>query len=42
MPNKFIPYDNKFTRGFLGGNYKFDGLNTVKDVSKVHNKLNEI
>jgi hypothetical protein len=26
----------------LGGNYKFDGLNTVKDVSKVHNKLNEI
>ncbi len=41
MPNKFHPCDSTFTKGFSGGNYKFNGLNTVKTVSKVHPELND-
>jgi|LakMenEpi03Aug12_release.lakeMendotaPanAssembly.Ray.scaffolds.fasta_scaffold1843992_1 hypothetical protein len=41
MPNKFYPCNSSFTKGFPGGNYKFNGLNTVKTVSQVHNNLND-
>jgi len=41
MPNKFYPCNSSFTKGFSGGNYIFNGLNTVKTVSQVHNNLND-
>jgi hypothetical protein len=42
LQEKYFPCNSNFTRTFNGGNYKFDGLNTVKTVSQVHNKLNDI
>lgn len=42
LPNKFYPCNSTFTKGFPGGNFKFNGLNTTKTVSNVHNALNDI
>lgn len=42
MPNKYYPCNSSFTKGFTGGNFKFNGLNTVKTVSGVHNGLNDM
>lgn len=42
MPNKYYPNNSNFTKGFTGGNFKFNGLNTVKTISQVHNGLNDI
>ena len=42
MPNKYYPCNSSFTKGFNGGNFKFNGLNTVKTISPVHNGLNDI
>ena len=42
LPNKYLPCNSSFTKGFTGGNFKFNGLNTVKTVSGVHNELNDI
>ena len=42
IPTKYLPCDSTFTKGFPGGTYKFNGLNTAKTVSNVHNALNEI
>lgn len=41
LQNKYYPSNNTFTKTFCGGNYKFNGLNTVKTVSNVHNGLND-
>lgn len=41
MPNKYHPCNSSFTKGFTGGNFKFNGLNTVKTISNVHNGLND-
>ncbi|CAD8092256.1 unnamed protein product [Paramecium sonneborni] len=38
---KFYPREAKFTQGFLGHNYKFDGLNTSVAFSKTHKALDE-
>jgi hypothetical protein len=40
LQNKYFPTNNSFSKSFCGGNYKFDGLNTVKTVSNVHDALN--
>ena len=42
LPNKYYPCNSSFTKGFTGGNFKFNGLNTVKTVSNVHNGLNDL
>jgi hypothetical protein len=42
LQNKYYPTNNTFTKGFCGGNYKFEGLNTTKSVSNVHDYLNEL
>ena len=41
LPNKFHPCNSSFTKGFTGGSFKFNGLNTVKTVSGVHQALND-
>ena len=41
LPNKYYPYSSEFTKGFNGGNFKFNGLNTVKTVSGIHQALND-
>ncbi len=38
---KYYPRDKSFTDNFLGGNYKYNGLNTAVAFSKVHFKLDE-
>ncbi|CAK74289.1 unnamed protein product (macronuclear) [Paramecium tetraurelia] len=38
---KYYPRDAKFTSGFLGNTYKFDGLNTSVAFSKTHKALDE-
>jgi hypothetical protein len=42
LQNKYFPNNNTFTKSFCGGNFKFEGLNTVKSVSNVHDYLNEL
>ncbi len=42
LQNKYYPTNNSFSKSFCGGNYKFDGLNTVKTVSNVHGQLNDM
>jgi hypothetical protein len=42
IQEKYFPCNSNFTREFNGGAYKFNGLNTVKTVSGVHNFLNDI
>lgn len=42
MPNKYYPCNSSFTKGFTGGGFKFNGLNTVKTLSQVHNGLNDM
>lgn len=42
LPNKYYPVNSNFTKGFNGGNFKFNGLNTVKTISGVHNGLNDM
>lgn len=37
----YAPCNNTFTKGFNGGNSRFNGLNTAKTISQVHNTLNE-
>ena len=41
LPNKYYPCNSSFTKAFPGGNFKFNGLNTVKTVSGVHQALND-
>lgn len=41
LPNKYYPCNSHFTKGFSGGNFKFNGLNTVKTLSGVHPALND-
>ena len=41
IPMKYAPVDSTFTTGFNGGNTRFNGLNTAKTISQVHNTLNE-
>ena len=40
IPVKFFPRDAKYTTSFPD-NFKFDGLNTAVNFSKVHKKLDE-
>ncbi len=42
MANKYYPCNNTFTGGFTGGSFKFNGLNTTKTVSGVHQSLNDM
>ena len=37
VPGKFYPKDNKYTEEFIGGMYKYEGLNTAYSFSNVHN-----
>ena len=36
FPKKYYPKNNKFTSGFLGGNFTDTGLNTHLNPSKIH------
>ena len=40
IPNKFHPKDNKYTSEFIGGMFKYEGLNTAYSYSNVHDTLN--
>ena len=40
LQNKYFPSNHAFTKTFCGGNYRFNGLNTAKDVSNIHDALN--
>ena len=42
LQSKYFPSNNTFSTSFCGGNHKFNGLNTVKTVSNVHNLLNDM
>ena len=42
IQEKYFPCNNNFTSTFNGGTYKFNGLNTIKTISGVHNRLNDI
>ena len=42
IQEKYHPCNSNFTRAFNGGPFKFNGLNTVKTVSGVHNNLNDM
>ena len=42
IQEKYFPCNSNFTHTFNGGTYKFNGLNTVKTVSGVHNTLNDM
>ncbi len=42
LQSKYYPSNNTFSKSFCGGNFKFDGLNTVKTVSNVHDQLNDL
>lgn len=42
LPNKFHPCNSSFTKGFLGGTFKNNGLNTTKTVSGVHDLLDDM
>lgn len=42
IQEKYFPCNSNFTKTFNGGGYKFNGLNTVKTVSQVHNFLNDM
>jgi hypothetical protein len=42
IQEKYKPCNSNFTKAFNGGVFKFNGLNTVKTVSGVHNNLNDM
>lgn len=42
IQEKYFPSNNTFTGEFNGGTFKFNGLNTVKTVSGVHDQLNDM
>ena len=42
IQEKYFPCNSNFTKAFNGGAFKFNGLNTVKTVSGVHNGLNDM
>ncbi len=42
IQDKYFPCSSTFTKAFTGGSYKFNGLNTVKTISNVHNALNDL
>jgi len=36
LPKKYHPKDNKYTDEFVGGMFKYEGLNTCYSFSNVH------
>ncbi len=42
IQEKYFPCNSNFTKHFNGSTHKFNGLNTVKTVSGVHNFLNDM
>ena len=42
IQEKYFPCNSNFTKQFNGGTFRFNGLNTVKTVSGVHNNLNDM
>ena len=42
LQEKYFPCNSNFTKGFNGGTYKFNGLNTGKTLSGVHSHLNDM
>ena len=36
VPTKYFPRDNSYTTEFIGGMYKYEGLNTAYSFSNVH------
>ena len=42
IQEKYFPCNSNFSKGFNGGAFKFNGLNTVKTVSQVHTFLNDM
>ncbi len=41
LSDKYFPNNHSFTKSFCGGNFRFNGLNTAKSVSNIHDTLNE-
>jgi hypothetical protein len=39
VPDKYHPRDNSYTTEFIGGMYKYEGLNTAYSFSNVHDTL---